>query len=493
MPSQDLNNFSKAEAWRAEVERSSRVAETYWPAWLDNLNYYIGKSPDAAAANANESNYVNVNADFYNVELKLAQLFFDTPTLQLTSQGEFRPQPPAAPIPGAPAQPAPNAAPIVAAHRALLNELLGPSHADVLTTIQKAIKDCLLTAGVGATKIGYTPTMESLEQPITPGAVLGLQVQPTQRPVDEQWFWERIPSKKFRIPADFKDTDFDKAPWVAMEFRMPLSLAAKQFNLPADFEGTKDRDEKVLNDRDINNQQNSSVPYVDGVEIWYYAYIFDPDVLNPKVIRRHVLVDGVDEFVEKDNNNPYQTVAPSGRLTADSMIGYPIHVLSLRDVPDSAYIPSDSSMARPLIRELCKFRSQQVQERDANLPRFLFDSAKLTPDTVQKMTEGTVGSMIPVQEDALNAGVDKIMVQVTQGSQTRGATRPTTISSVTWRKRWASTRRARASRIAASRLRPPRLPLSTSSATSVSTASGAACWPGISRASRSSRPSSRAL
>ena len=420
------NDFSQASAWQAEIERSRRFAEPYWNDWAANLNYYIGKSPDAADANADKQTYVNVNADFYNVELKVAQLFYETPALTLTAKGEFRPQRPAMAIPGAPPQPAPNAAPIVAAHRALLNELLGASHASVLTTIQKAIKDCLLTAGLGATKIGYTPTMETIETPPDlmqdPAMGQGMgQAATMERPIDEQWYWERVPSKKFRIPADFHDTDFDKAPWLGMEFRMPLLQAQRLFNLPDDYAGTQERDQKILNDIDALNQDVASVPYLDGIEVWYYAAIFDEDVLNPHVIRRHVLVEGVDGFVEKKKESPFQTVLPSGRLSADSMKGYPLHILTLRDVPDSAFVPSDSSMARPLVRELCKFRSQQVMERDANLPRFLFDSTKLLPATVHKIIDGVIGSMIPVEENALINGADKILAQVTQGSQTRGS------------------------------------------------------------------------
>ena len=37
---------------------------------------------------------------------------------------------------------------------------------------------------------------------------------------------------------------------------------------------------------------------------------------------------------------PYQSLDNEGRLTANSMIGYPIHVLTLRDVPDDNHVPS---------------------------------------------------------------------------------------------------------------------------------------------------------
>ena len=92
-----LQDWSKSESWRAEIDRSRRYAEPYETLWNTNLKYYIGESPDAADANASANNYVNINADFFVTELKVSQLFYDTPTLTLTSKGHFKPRKPAAP------------------------------------------------------------------------------------------------------------------------------------------------------------------------------------------------------------------------------------------------------------------------------------------------------------------------------------------------------------------------------------------------------------
>lgn len=418
--SSNLTDFSQVGAWRSEVERSRRAAEVQWPAWQENLDYYTGKSKDAKAANDAGSDYVNVNADFTNVEVKQAQLFFDTPELRLSARGEFRNPPPAAQVPGAPPQPPPSALPIISAHRQLLNVLLGRDEADVLSIVQKAIKDCLCTAGIGATKICYEAAVNDVEPPEQYGSVLGLNA-PISVPVDEQWQWFRVPSKKFRIPADFADTDYDKAPWLGMDFRIPLNQARATLNLPEGFTGTQQSDDKVLESELAMAREGTTLPYVDGTEVWYYASIFDPDVRNPRLIRRHVLIDGLDGFAERDTKNPYQDLLGNGRLSADSMIGYPIHALVIRDVPDSAYVPSDSTMTRGLVRELCTFRTQQVKERDANLPRVGYDVEKVPPETIAKIEAGTIGTMVPFPADVLMQGMQTVMAQITQGSQTRGA------------------------------------------------------------------------
>ena len=73
-----------------------------------------------------------------------------------------------------------------------------------------------------------------------------------------------------------------------------------------------------------------------GVKLWYRASLRDPSVTHPLVIREMVLIDGMDQPVV---HKPLacQTIGPDGRLTPDSMIGYPLHPLALRDLTDSPY------------------------------------------------------------------------------------------------------------------------------------------------------------
>ncbi len=402
--------------WQGEIARSREVGKTFESDWQTNLDYYTGKNPDAAKT---DSDFVNVNVDFYEVELKSAQLFYETPELQLVKKGAFFVTDPTV---ADPAQARREASPqevnaILAAHRTLLNELLGPDHADVLLTVEGANQRCLATSGFGPTKIGYQPTLKSVEPPEQLGSMLGLK-QPIQFPIHEQWYWTEIPDKKFRVPADFHGSDYDTAPWLAQDFRMPLSVAKRELKIPATFTGTSTRDEKVLTDQ-TQGQDISDLAYVDGTEIWYYAAAVDDDVQHPLVMRRHVLIEGVDGFCEKNAESPFQTILPNGRLSGDSMRGNPIHVFTLRRVPDSAYVPSDGQMRRPLVRELCKFRTQMVQSRDADRQRVLYDSSKLPADVVAKIANGSLGTMIGVEEGALSQGVGAIMAEVVKGQPSR--------------------------------------------------------------------------
>ena len=407
-----------AKFWRGELDRSVQVATPLFSQWQEHLDYYAGMSADATKALASNGDWVNVNADFYQVELKRAQLFFDTPELQLERKGVFFLSDPMAPDGTGRREATPEeVGAILKAHQTLLNELLGSDHADVLTTVKKALKDCLCPSGFGATKIGYEPTLQTIKAPEQFGAMLGLN-EDVSLPVHESWYWTRIAPKKFRIPADFHDTDYDKAPWLGMDFRMPLAVARRLFKIPKDITGTTNRDDKILDDS-TKGQDTTDLPYIDGTEIWYYAALVDDDVIHPQLMRRHILVDGVEGFAEKTNDSPYHTLLPNGRLSGDSVIGNPIHAWTLRDRPDSAYPRSDSAMTRPLVRELCKFRTQMVQARDANRMRILYDIDAFPPEVVTRIEEGTIGSMIGVEAGKLAAGVGAIMAEVVKGQPSR--------------------------------------------------------------------------
>lgn len=385
--------------WRCEVDRADRAAQKYHPAWDTNVQWYQGESPDAATALAARTEWVNVNVDFYEVEQKQAQLFYETPELQLTGTGFLKGQP----IP-------------VQAHRNLLNEILGDDHMDVMTPIQRVIKDCLCVSGTGPVLLGFDPYQKEADPPAQLGAMLGLK-GPIKVTLHAKWYADHFSPKKLLWPADFHDTDWDKAPWLGMRFRMPLPKARQQFTLPPEFTGTTARDEKVL-DTAGKSDESSEQHYVEGTLIFYRASHFDEQPVHPELYRELVLIDGLDEPA-RHRDCPHQTVLPNGSLSGDSLIGNPIHPLTIRTVPDSAVVPSDAQMTRPLVRELCKFRTQQMQLRDANRSRTLYDVDALPPEVVAKIEDGSVGAMIGVESGKLAAGVNAIMAEVTKANPGR--------------------------------------------------------------------------
>lgn len=398
-PSLPLPIGAPLKFWRDEIDRADRVAKTYHAEWDTNVQWYVGKSPDAQEMVGKNADFVNVNVDFYQVEQKKSVLFYETPELQLTATGPLK-----------------GFDHIVQPHRQLMIAIL--NEMDVLSTVHAAITDCLCVSGTGPVIVGYQPTIREVTPPMQLGAVLGLNA-PTPVPIHERFYADRFSPKKFLIPADFTSTDWDKAPWLGMRFRMPLAVARREFELPPDFTGTTTRDEHVL-DRDRRPQESTSQPYIDGQLIWYRAAEFDDAPVHPEQYRELVLIDGLEEPA-RHRDSPHQTILPNGRMSADSLIGNPIHPLTIRTVPDQAYVPSDSQMTRPLVRELCKFRTQMVQERDANRSRVLYDTEKLPPEVIARIEDGSLGSLIAVEGGALAAGVNAIMAEVVKASPARQA------------------------------------------------------------------------
>lgn len=401
--------------WRSEVESANTAQEKLYPEWQTNIDWYTGKSPDAAQAAKDHADFVNVNVDFYQVEQKLAQLFYETPELQLSAKGALKLLGQMG-QPGAPASDDQQRA-VLGAHRALLDELLGDDHADILSrAVHPAIKDCLCVSGVGPVLLGYEPTLREIPAPAQFGSMLGLQ-DSVKVPIYERWYGLHFSPRKFLKPADCTDTDWDRAPWLGMRFRMPLTVAKREGLVPDTFNGTNTRDEHVLNDASKASEP-SGVQYVDGQAIWYRAAIFDATAAHPELYRELILIDGLDKEA-RHRDSPHQTLLPNGRLSGDSMMGNPIHPLSIRFVPDTADTPSDAQMTRPLVRELCKFRTQMVQERDANILRVVYDSEKFPPEVLEKIKNGTLGTMIGLEPGALAQGIGAIMAEVTKGSTAR--------------------------------------------------------------------------
>lgn len=401
-PSLELPAATSLKFWQDEIERAERTAKSYHMMWDENVQWYTGRSPDALAMLGKNVDFVNVNVDFYQVEQKMANLFYETPELQLTGTGIFA---------------GTQAATIVHAHKTLLNAILGDSHMDILPTVHLAIKDCLCVSGTGAVILGYQPTIREVQPPQQLGTILGLQ-QPVKVPIHEKFYAEYFSAKKFLHPADFKSTDWDHAPWLGMRFRMPFTMARREFpSLPPTFTGTTTRDEHVLDSGGSIEEATSQI-YIDGQLIWYRATYYDDQPVHPEQYRELVLIDGLDQPA-RHRDSPHQTLDPKGRMTADSLLGNPIHPLTIRTVPDSSFVPSDSLMTRPLVRELCKFRTQMVQQRDANRSRILYDIGAFPPEVLAAIEDGTLGTLIGLEPGKLTHGISTIMAEVVKANASR--------------------------------------------------------------------------
>jgi hypothetical protein len=317
---------------------------------------------------------VVVPLDYSYTEQKKAQVFFQVPELHLEA---LRPDSEAA-------------APLA---QAVINQCLGPYGVHAKAMMFETLADVLCSTGYGVTVIGYTPTQDGTEPivvgqrpvPVSqPGAVLGLQPAVTMEPIieakpkiiAESYHWDRIPPGFLRVPAEFRGSDFDKAPWLAYRF-------ADDVKDEKDARGSSRSDDDEMLLSEIPTDQRATKRW--GTRVWYKAARFDTDAKHPDLIRTFVLYDDENEARDR-KNSPYQRIAPDGSLFG--MVGYPVHVLTLRYVSDAWAPPSDVQMSRQQVDELSKGRTQMIQRRDRALPQVGYDGTRVTPETLAKLERG---------------------------------------------------------------------------------------------------------
>ena len=384
------------------LEASKRDQQRYLDLWKSNLTAY---APPPEYQHGERGKYeVNTNVDFRQAEQKKAQLWFDTADVQLTPIEPLSELALAQiPQPDGSTQDQ-HLSSAITLHQTVLNQILSRDGVNAKRTLQAAILDVLVPSGWGVTHIGYT----SHTRPVTDIDPLTGMEMTVQVPVYEEYFWARLSPSALLVPVDFHSTDFDKAPWLAIRYRPRLSEARREFGsvIPPDFRGGQNRDEamKLREESNTGNEPpNTYDPYVNATLVYYYEPTLNAEALHPKRVCEIVFIEGIDTEV-RHRFCPYQSLDAEGKLTSDSMVGYPLHILTLRDVPDDNHVPSDSSMTRPLTEELNQYRSQILKSRDASIPYAFYDEDILPPEKIERITSGEYGPMIPVEGGRLNAG-----------------------------------------------------------------------------------------
>lgn len=380
--------------WQARIDLADNKRKLYEPQWDRALQRY-------AKAQQPESQYeVNPLLDFRHVESKRAALFYQTPEVQLIPI-----QPEIADIP---------ATQLMPLRQKVLNYKLSPDAANIKREMHLALFDALCPSGFLVMKMGY----ESVTAPVAIVNPLTGQPESVDVPVWESCFWTRVSPMKLLIPHDYTSTVFDAAPWLGVKGVMPLIQARRLWSLPEDFSGTTTKDDAVFGANTATAGLDSQItnPMVEYQELWYRAALYDESVLNPELFRCLVMVKGVEQPV-KHMDSPYQKIDQTGRLTDDSLIGNPIHVGTLRDYSDSAYIPSDLTVGEQLSTEVAKFRTQQIRRRRANLPLVLLDTTNLDQNTIAKMERNE--GPIPLPPGALASGAGAVVQAVSPGTEPR--------------------------------------------------------------------------
>lgn len=400
-----MRSTKDAAFWRKQIGLAVTKRQRYELWWEECLKAY---APSIAGQPKTYGNDIHTNRTFTLVERKKADLFYQKPDVTLQpsplSDGPILDQNgapllgPANPqTPDQPGAPIPASA-ALSAHEEIVNEKLGDDGIDATEMMDAVLFDIVCTQGVGFTKMGYesytvdTPTGKT--HPET-GETLTVPV-----PVSEHCYWHHFSGKQAIIPHDFRSTEWDRAAFLGMVFTLPLTPGnRKKYNLPDDFQGSGSKtDGRQFYDHGDGNQTGENV--FTGVELEYRSVLFREDVSHPDHLTQLILVDGLEGDIALERDSPHQTLLPNGTLSADSVIGFTFHPFSTRKLTDSAYVPSDGTMIRPLENELDIFRTQMVQFRDAQILRFIANGDVLPADALAKIVRSPIGGITVVPGEA---------------------------------------------------------------------------------------------
>lgn len=384
--------------WQDEVTAATERREKELNNWRQNLDRTYRQCKDEVQGVTKQESIV-VPTDFYNSEQKKPQLFYQTPYVQVTSERR-------------------EGDGISCYFQHVLNFLLGSKEANVKSTVNQSLTDVLVAAGIGPTLIGYeakrvtkavpTGRMEQVIDPVSGMAsmqpALGEDGMPETTEVEvtiwDRYYWDRFSPAKLLIPVGMLSTEFDKGPWLGRDFDVDPQLMAQGFDLGNIEAMGEYKDENTLASSTDKDAMRSTAR---GVEIWYRAMVFDP-LAKPEEIRRLVLVGGrkKDWVAVAHETSKYQMFDEDGALVK-GMRGFPIHPLTIRVVSDTAYVPSDVQIARPLSEERSISRSQMLRQRNRAIPVRGFDGNRVSPETIQKFERGDWQGLIkfdsPITDD----------------------------------------------------------------------------------------------
>lgn len=384
LPEEGLGSL---EYWQGEISASDDQIKTLLQEWRTNLNRYQNKPLKTTPS----EDTIWVPKDYALTERKKPLLWFQLPDVACT------PNPGHAPVN--------TIAPIFAA---VLNHYLRHPHefhANVVMT--EVVFDAICPAGLMVCKLGYDaytdgtlpmqvpqigPDGQPAIDPLTGQPILIEQEVPNI--LAERYYSTRFSPAYLRLPCEWVGSDYDRAPWIAHRFEDDKQTLIQRYGIDPDEAFVEDdRPLESLNAIEDETSQRQTRRLVRGTEIWYRTSLFDPTVKHPDRQRQLVLI-GDRVVVHRDS--PHQTVEPTGRLSADSLIGYPIHVGSLRTVADGKFPNSDVQQTRPQVDELGKFRTTMVRQRSRSVPQRVGDKNRLPPDVQEKFAQGVQQEIILV-------------------------------------------------------------------------------------------------
>jgi len=386
LPDDELGSFA---FWQAEVQASVDRRLQELTTWKRNVERYQGKR--YSLSGFSDSDFIQVNVDYYKTEQKKAQLFFRNPEMVLSPRH-------------------PQYAQATPVFQAVLNEYLGPHQTNAKRSVDEVLSDVLCPAGIGWVEVGFegVPTQVEVPGPMMPapaapqpGSVLGLSSPgPTMTPGPPQvktivrwpnYYIRRGTPAKLLIPSDFTGSDYNQAAWLGYEFFADSRQLEQGSGSPDQRTGDTFTDDLLLSKPVPGGDRR---PGRKGRKIWYRASVFDPAEPNPNKFRLLIWFDG-DSSPSVHEDSSWQLFDEEGHFLS-GVKGNPIKVLTLRYTSDCPYPQSDCSMSRYQTDELSSVRTLQMLHKKRSVPMRWVDRNRMDPNDITKLVSGEMQSVLPL-------------------------------------------------------------------------------------------------
>jgi hypothetical protein len=392
LPSEQILPTSEEEfaRWKARVTAAREARDTWRPIWQRNLDKC--QPPSSDLGDSREAYEVDPRIHYRNIRQKASGLFAVQPDLILEARAQAQDES------------------LVAVHQAGLNLMLSPAPDGVGAgaVMHQNVLDALTVGGLGWARLGWDKVTVAMPPPPELAEMPGIGPAPIPVPIYEAPFMRRLKPGAGLMPVDAEGSDPDLWPWIGIEYGLPAAECRRVFSIPKDVD-IPTGDKAIGAIRDIQTGRRG-VKEAHIVELHYYAARERPDVAHPKLIYEIVWIEGMEKPV-RHRACPYQRIDPATQLlSADSVDGYTIDVLVIRDEAEGVVAASDAALMTPLVDEVTEYRSGMARHRDAAIPVVMFKESAIDKDQLERLRKNDAFTWIAIADVEWPAGAPPIML-----------------------------------------------------------------------------------
>lgn len=421
--------------WWARIEASEARVEQREDQWDALVEEYVPHISDKAAPEDPKC-----NAHFRNIHTKTGQLFVRSPKVIMTPKGPALDQEVVIGPDGVPMSL--TAADAVPIRQAVINYYLGPEEIDGVRLMDECLFDMQGYSGLACVKVGYRSVSRTVQRPVmqpapAPPAMgqVGLdalapapmvpaldpftglpQMESVPVIIHERWYAEKFSTKKLLLDEQLHSPRVEeRSRWIGRKHYLPKRQAMRLYGLTEDEVGSGvSEDDRIYQAPEDRSADTTALKDLIAVyEIWYKAMYFT-DADHPDAINELVLLENNKERTVVSRPSLDQTFDEQGKLSYDSLIGFPIKVGSLRDFLDSPFTLADSAFTNAQAKNLDVHVQQMLKLRDAAVGKYFYDTDAIDAEDLKKMRDGEVGAFIGLKSGALAAGSDKVFYTTAQ-------------------------------------------------------------------------------